>query len=251
MKVYINSKYDYISDFIYSIPEIFQKEGKTIYEARNTIKTFDINGLTINIKYFQKPNIVNRFVYKYIRKSKAERSYQNALRILDKGVRTPEPIAYIETYKKRLFDGSYYVSIHEQVDGTMKEIYKCSKNQSKDLIRAFTSFTANIHKKGILHKDYSPGNILFKKTEDGYHFYLVDLNRMKFKKINILSSCKSFSRIYVDRDVLHFIGEEYSKKRKYNKIICQGLIQIYNWRFWKRHLTRHPNAIINFGNIKI
>ena len=251
MKVYIDSKYGYISDFIYSIPEIFPKEGKVIYDSRNTIKTFDINGLVINIKSFKKPNIVNRFVYKYIRKSKAERSYNNALRIMDKGISTPEPIAYIETYKKGLFDSSYYISIHEQVDGTMKEIYKCSNNQSKDLIRAFTSFTADIHKKGILHKDYSPGNILFKKTDVGYHFYLVDLNRMKFKNISILASCKSFSRLYADKEVLHLIGEEYSKKRKYNKIMCQVLIQIYNWRFWKRHLMRHPDAIMNFSNIKI
>lgn len=246
MKVYINPKYDYISEFLNSIPDIFTRKGELIYNSRNTIKLFKIEDLTINIKSFQKPNIINRFVYKYIRKSKAERSYLNALKVLEKGIKTPEPIAFIETWKNGLIDKSYYVSIHEQVEGTMKEIYKRPGHENRELIQAFTLFTVEIHKKGILHKDYSPGNILFKKAENGYQFYLIDLNRMSFKNIHILESCKSFSRLHADGETLNFIGEEYSKKRKYNKRLCQKLIHTYNKRFWKKHLARHPECKYEF-----
>ena len=51
----------------------------------------------------------------------------------------------------------------------------------KQMIRAFAAFTYGLHSKGVYHKDYSPGNILF--TRDGagkYHFYMVDINRMEF-----------------------------------------------------------------------
>lgn len=246
MKVHVNSRYSNISEFINSVPKIFSNEGKTVYKSRNTIKLFEVNGITINIKSFKRPNIINRFVYKYIRKSKAERSYLNALEVLDRGISTPEPIGYIEISKNGLIDKSYYISIHEQVEGTMKEVYKRPKHECKELIQAFIAFTAEVHKKGILHKDYSPGNILFKNTEDSYHFYLVDLNRMSFKNISILDSCKSFSRLYADDNTLNFISEEYSKKRKYNKRICQKLIHIYNRRFWRKHLTRHPECRYEF-----
>lgn len=246
MKVHVNSKYSNISEFINSVPEIFAKEGETVYDLRNTIKVFCVDGITVNIKSFKKPNIINRFAYKYIRKSKAARSYLNALEILDRGISTPEPIGYIEISKNGLIDKSYYISIHEQVEGTMKEVYRRPKPECKGLIKAFIAFTVEVHKKGILHKDYSPGNILFKNTGNGYHFYLVDLNRMSFKNICILDSCKSFSRLHADDNTLNFISEEYSKKRKYNKRICQKLIHIYNRRFWKKHLMRHPECRYEF-----
>lgn len=246
MKVHVNPKYSYISEFVNSIPDIFARKGELIYNSRNTIKLFEIEGLTINIKSFKRPNIINRFAYKYIRRSKAERSYLNAFKVLEKGIKTPEPIAFIEISKNGLIDKSYYISIHERVEGTMKEIYKRPKRESRDLIQAFTLFTVEIHKKGILHKDYSPGNILFKKTDNGYQFYLIDLNRMSFKNIHILDSCKSFSRLHADGETLNFIGEEYSKKRKYNKRLCQKLIHTYNKRFWKKHLARHPESKYEF-----
>ncbi|WP_029904656.1 lipopolysaccharide kinase InaA family protein [Prevotella sp. 10(H)] len=242
MKVQINPGYSELLDFIYSVPEIFSQEGEMIYNARNTIKVFHVNGYDINVKSFKKPIWINRFVYKYLRKSKAERSFLNALTILERGIKTPKPIAYIEIYKNRLLAQSYYISIHEKVEGTMKEVYNQTEEESKELIQAFTMFTAEIHKKGIFHKDYSPGNILYKTTDKGYEFYLVDLNRMSFKNINMMDSCRSFSRLKANDDTLNYIGEEYSKVRKYDEKICQNLIQLYNRRFWKKYLLRHPEC---------
>ncbi|MDL2302879.1 lipopolysaccharide kinase InaA family protein [Dysgonomonas sp. OttesenSCG-928-D17] len=246
MKTYINPEYSRLSNFINSIPEIFIQQGETIYDARNTIKIFREQGLLINIKSFKRPIFINRFAYKYIRKSKAERSFLNALEVLRRGIGTPSPIAYIETSRNGLLCESYYVSIHEPVDGTMKEIYKQSEDQSKDLIQAFTLFTAEIHQKGIFHKDYSPGNILYKKTGNEYRFYLVDLNRMSFKRPNILDSCKSFRRLRASSNTLNLIGEEYSKVREYDEKSCQKLIHMYNHRFWKKHLVRHPESRYEF-----
>lgn len=45
---------------------------------------------------------------------------------------------------------------------------------------AFAEFTARLHEAGILHLDYSPGNILYDKIGEEYHFSLVDINRMHF-----------------------------------------------------------------------
>ena len=39
----------------------------------------------------------------------------------------------------------------------------------------------------IFHLDYSPGNTLdHAKTDEGYEFNIIDLNRMKFRKISFV-----------------------------------------------------------------
>lgn len=242
MKVIINSKYQRISEFIYSIPSIFDGQGELIYNQRNIIKTFCYDGLDINVKSFKKPILINQFIYRYIRKSKAERSFYNAKYIQDRGIDTPEPIAYIEICKNGLLTESYYISVHERVIGTMKNIYKQSDEENRGLIQAFTLFTAELHKKDIFHKDYSPGNILYKEDNNGYKFYLIDLNRMRFKKVNMKDSCKSFEKLRANNNTLNLISEEYSKSCKYDEKICQELIHSYNRRFWERYLLRHPEC---------
>ncbi len=242
MRISINPKYSHLVGFINAIPSIFEEQGEIVYNARNTIKVFEVNGLMVNVKSFKKPIFINRFVYMHIRKSKAERSFLNAFHILGKDIKTPDPIAYIELSRNGLIGETYYISVHEQVDGTMKEIYRQGEEKSKDLIQAFILFTADLHKKGIMHKDYSPGNILYKKTSEGYQFYLIDLNRMKFKEPDIMDGCKSFSRIMASENTLDMISEEYSKIRKYDKKSCRTLIHLYNRRFWKKHLARHPES---------
>jgi len=47
-----------------------------------------------------------------------------------------------------------------------------------------------------MHRDYSPGNILFDKIDGEYHFMLVDINRMSFGKISIDMGCANFARLW-------------------------------------------------------
>ena len=42
----------------------------------------------------------------------------------------------------------------------------------EDVVTAFAEFTARLHEAGILHLDYSPGNILYDKIGEEYHFSL-------------------------------------------------------------------------------
>lgn len=242
MTVYVNPKYIEIEGFIKAIPYIFPKSGEVIQSGRNTIKTIKVNGLVINVKSFKIPILVNKIAYKYFRKSKAERSYKYAHILQEKGINTPEPVGYIEKNRNGLFTESYYISIHEQAEGTMKDIYELPVKESEELIRSFTNYTASLHKKGVFHKDYSPGNILYKKTEKGYDFYLVDINRIQFKKLNLFDSCKSFSRIKLDRQTQGLIAAEYSQKRNYNMFLCDFFISYFNRIFWKKHLLRHPES---------
>jgi serine/threonine protein kinase len=245
MVLRINPQYVDLEGFIQAIPYIFHISGEIIHTGRNTVKVFNINGLAINVKSFKMPILLNRIVYKYFRKSKAERSYEYAHRLRSKGIDTPCPIAYIEQSKDGLYTQSYYISVHELADGTMKDIYKHSAGGNRHLIKSFTKYTASLHKKGVFHKDYSPGNILYKKTASGYMFNLVDLNRIRFKKITLFNGCKSFARIRINESMKEFIVTEYASEMNYNRHLCKILIGYYNRIFWKKHLQRHPEYVLN------
>jgi serine/threonine protein kinase len=40
----------------------------------------------------------------------------------------------------------------------------------EDILEAFAAFTVDLHKKGVLHLDYSAGNILFDRREGSVVF---------------------------------------------------------------------------------
>ncbi len=54
------------------------------------------------------------------------------------------------------------------------------------MVEALGKWVAEVHSKGVLVKDLSPGNILFRPTaQGGYDFCLVDVNRMGFNCHNL------------------------------------------------------------------
>ena len=73
MKVVINPKYNFLTDFIYHLPGCFFKDGETIYQGRNILKKYDIQGYRLIVKRFKRPNIINQIVYSFFRRSKARR----------------------------------------------------------------------------------------------------------------------------------------------------------------------------------
>ena len=53
------------------------------------------------------------------------------------------------------------------------------------LLEALAQFTAAQHDRGVLHLDYNPGNILVRSEGGGFQFALVDLNRLRFRYLDI------------------------------------------------------------------
>jgi tRNA A-37 threonylcarbamoyl transferase component Bud32 len=210
MKVVINPKYKFLDSFIRNIPTVFEKEGELIYEARNKLKSYDIQGVKIIVKSYKKPHFINRIAYTIIRPSKAKRAYEYAFKLLDKGIQTPEPIAYIEINKNGLLETSYYISIFEK-DYNYIRSYMSNHAKDDNLLLELAKFICLLHEKGILFLDMSPGNILYKKNNDLYDFCLVDINRMKFmKSIPLSRRYKSFKRLSNNTEILTIVAKEYA-----------------------------------------
>ena len=180
---------------------------------RNIIKLFEVGGKTINIKSFKIPHFINKIAYKYFRKSKARRSYEFATTLLEKGIGTPQPIAYFENSNFLGLKESYYVSEHLQCDLTFRDLVEIPDfPDHENILRQFTRFSFDLHEKGIEFLDHSPGNTLIKKNADGnYDFFLVDLNRMQFHQtMSFDLRMKNLCRLTPLKEMVAVMSNEYA-----------------------------------------
>lgn len=215
MRHVIHPKFQSQSAAIEQIIGGFGKSGTLFGDGkRNTIKLFEIDGKTVNVKSFQVPNLVNRIVYNFFRRSKAERSYEFANRLLSKGIGTPQPVGYFENFSGFLLCDSYYISEHLQCDLTYRELITQPDYPEHDIIlRQFVRFSYNLHENGIEFLDHTPGNTLIRKIANGeYEFFLVDLNRMQFhESMSLKQRIDNLSKLTSKREMVEVMSDEYAK----------------------------------------
>lgn len=215
MPLKISEEFKKDENYILGIINNFQNSGELFGNGdRNKIKLFDLDGETINIKSFKIPNIVNKVAYKYFRKSKARRSFEYATILLEKGIGTPMPIAFLENFNFIGLRDSYYVSEHLVTELTYRELVEIPDYPDHDnILRQFTKFCFDLHEKGVEFLDHSPGNTLIKKTEENkYAFFLVDLNRMNFHEaMSFEQRMNNFSRLTPKKEMIAVMSNEYSK----------------------------------------
>ncbi len=179
---------------------------------RNIIKTIRIKDVTVNVKSFKKPNLVNKIVYRFFRKSKAQRSFEYAQELIKMDVGTPQPFGYFEMPSILTFGESYYASEHLQCDLTFRELTDTLDFPNhENLLRAFTRFSYDLHNKGINFLDHSPGNTLIQLNDGDFKFFLVDLNRMRFETMNFETRMKNLSKLTIHESVVRIMSNEYAK----------------------------------------
>ncbi len=227
--------------FLEALPEYFSHNGTIIHHARNQIRVMDINGQKVNVKKYCIPPIVNRILYSVgLRRPKAKSTYVNAQEIINRGFSTPKPYAYILERKKGLLYHSYFIS--EQVESVKPIGHQCT---DKKLIAALAEYTAQLHKKGLMHKDFTPGNILYKQENGKYTFTLVDINRFHCQNtpIGFSGTCKNLMQPLYNDELIKFFVFEYAKYRKINT----GLVwpYVYFLRHWRNWYNRMKKALKN------
>jgi len=215
-KYQLNSDFADFKDFLLQIESYFTTSTKeSIHKARNELKIIPFNNLSTVVKSFKVPHLLNRFIYTYFRDSKAKKSYEYSLKI---GDFTPKPIGYIEFYQSGLLHKSYFISEEFAYDFTIREpLLDANFPDKESVFKAFASFTYKLHEKGILHKDYSPGNILIKKEANSYTFKIVDINRMEFKALTQDERLQNFDKLWAKDDDLRIIIKEYAKIANMNE----------------------------------
>jgi len=237
----IDTKYN---KFLLNIKEYFlKKENVVIYDKRNIIKVTEYHNMKYVIKSFKIPHFINKVVYNFFRDSKAKRSYENSIKLMRLNINTPKPIGYIEFNSIFLFKESFYVSEFFDYDYEIRAVLSDDKfDNRKEILKKFVEFTYELHNKGVYHIDYSPGNILVKKINNEYQFYIIDVNRMKFLEFDVDLRMKSMSKLTVIEEDNDFIVNYYSEISKLDikKLTSQ----------FKIHLESEKQYLLNKKKLK-
>lgn len=224
--------------FIREVERHFSHEGKTIYKARNEIKVIG----RYNVKKFGVPNFFNRVVYASLRNPKAIRAYENALSLLRMGIPTPVPFGIVMLRTGWTLGESYLITEQLPLGRSMYEFgHTDHRADTKEVLQSFGRFTAMLHDKGVLHLDYSPGNILFDRNDDGtYSFALVDVNRLRFssKPVSLSEGVRNMRRLWGDPPVLREIAFAYAEARHTDPNDVFSLLSKAHASFWKGRDTR-------------
>lgn len=231
----IHSDYSHLASPLKETLQRFSDSGEYVVKGRNEIKTLTLEGVPLNIKKFKNPNPFQSVVYRFLRKSKARRSYEYALKLTEFGIKTPFPIAYLEIFTGGLRE-SFYVS--EQIDYDFDFrvlIHNPDFENRNEILRQFTEFTFRLHEKGVNFLDHSPGNTLIIDRGNGkYDFYLIDLNRMRFESMDFDKRMHNFRRLWLSKKMIRVMAKEYAQLYAKDYYETETLMKKYSRDFQKK-----------------
>ena len=243
MKVIVHPDYAAWKDEISRIPDCFDSRGETLYQGRNTVKRFRRADTNWVVKRYKRPNPAQRVAYTFFEPSKAERAYRYAHLLKEKGISTPEGIAYIERKKHGLLCEYYFIST-ECTDRLVYPELVETPAYDRTLADKLAAFLVRLHESGVLHGDLNLNNILYRTTPDGeYRFSVIDTNRSHFKDNPTPEEClDNLKRVTHRRDLLEHIVGRYAELRGWNReesirTVMDALLRFEKRRAWKRRLT--------------
>lgn len=227
--VVYNKEDDSLKELVESIPERIERGDATlIYKGRNELWQMTYKGKEYVVKSFCIPHILNRIIYGFFRSSKAQRSYEYAQHLLREGIHTPYPVGYYTVRRGFLFSESYYVCEKSDCPYVYAHLLNGDVEPTENILRAIARTTALMHEKGMLHKDYSHGNILFKEAESGKVLVdIIDLNRIRFMTVGLKTGCKNFERLPGTRQMYEVFADEYASVRGFDKKECLNYFLAY------------------------
>lgn len=225
----VRPEFSALKDFTTSLPETFDEIGSVIHNSRNCIKKVDTNQGTYVVKDFKGMYFFNRLAYSLFRKSKAARSYTYSALLNDHGIMTPPHVAWIDCYTLGLLTRSYFVSVYypyQTLEQAIQYYDIYDPSYKKKLFHDVAAFALKLHELGIYHEDFSLGNILVIPTTSGYAFALVDLNRIKFHKVDFDKGLRNFITLRALPDDVNTVISEYAT-------LCGRPIKASIDLFWK------------------
>ncbi|WP_315302442.1 lipopolysaccharide kinase InaA family protein [Tannerella forsythia] len=205
---------DEVETFLEQLPMMFDGEGEMLYDKRNQVKRFVLpSGCPVIVKRFKKPILIQRIIYGFFRKTKAQRAYLYAAVLRHRGFGTPHEIAYLEQRRRGLLSHCYFLA---EEDGAPAIYERLVAQHPFDRVIAddFAALVAALHQKSILHGDLNPTNVLFRTRDDGhYTFSLIDTNRMRFKALGqnftAYECLNNLTRFDVQDELYHYVLRRY------------------------------------------
>ncbi|NDW10293.1 lipopolysaccharide kinase InaA family protein [Dysgonomonas sp. 520] len=247
-KIIISRNYEntpLVRNFIENLPETFSSNGTVIFSARNVIKSFAIDSSDetlkdVVVKRYKKPYFLQRVIYSFFRKSKAKRAFYNAMELRKRNVDTPQEIAFLEEWENGLFKYGYFIS-GSNYSPPIREKLIDLEIFDHAIAKDFAFFVAELHQKGILHRDLNSTNVLYHQQEGHNTFSLIDINRMDFlssgKQLSISDCFNNLTRFTGRMDLYEYVLQHYIEARGWDKDTTLGEaigIKMRHDKQWKR-----------------
>ena len=232
----VHPKYADLEPQLEVVLKNFDATGEYVTKGeRNVIKKFKVEERELNVKKFKTPNVFQSLVYQFLRKSKARRSFEYGSKLIELGIKTPFPIGFSETFSGGLKE-SYYISEQVDYDFDFRDLIHNPKFPNREqILKQFTDFCFQLHQNNINFLDHSPGNTLIKDRGDGtYDFYLIDLNRMRFEKLNLDRRMHNLRRLWLSKTMINIIAREYYKLSGNESEEVHGLLSKHSRAFQKK-----------------
>lgn len=239
----VNPRYEHLRAFIEQIPATMESEGTYIYGGRrNLIVSMEApDGTQLNVKRFCQPRLPNRLIYSTgIRQPKGQRAFTYPTQLLAKGIETPEAVAYIEERNAlHLLRQCYFVSIQCPYSHLLYEMGDAQPRVYEPMAQALARFAAHMHEQEVLHRDFSPGNILWEYGQQddktSFRFSIVDINRMRFGPVSMADGARSFARLWGPKRFIQLLVEEYARQRGFDPAACLDIAMKARAAFWRRY----------------
>ncbi len=227
--------------------EIYLEHRQAFHDYRNVLVRFGLDerlGIKrdLVVKKFKLIRKYDHFRFHFL-SSKAFRSLEIALALLQNGLNTPNPIAVIEERGKynRLVN-CYYLTEFLKFDCSFFQVI----NEFDDILKEklITETAGNIrlmHDVGIIHNDLHASNILIKNIEAVPELYFIDLNRARQKKtLSVKNRAKDLGRLVLkEQDLTSFFSSyNYGKNHHLIGEIRKARNRRENWLALKRIFRR-------------
>lgn len=151
--------------------------------------------------------------------TKASKAWRGSSVLVQNGISTPNPVAYLESRKGLFLDRSFFLTeMIEEVEEIRGLLLTLRGEKLENLLIELARYLSGCRKKSIIHRDLSDGNVLVKGAEEShYGFYLADTNRIRYRRqTGLLRSVKSLIRLGIPPGYQRFFLREYLRPLRLN-----------------------------------
>lgn len=182
MQLYVNPKYSDFERQLIKVPQGNVRYEQVYEDGRNFVARVSTGGKSFVVKQYREVPFWKRMLYSSLLKSKAQQAYEKANYLLEHGIETAPPVAYIVVMRMGFYHTSYFVSEYlPYIPGRrMWHLIKVRREHEK-ILTGYMNFKRLLTEKGIDITDADPNNTLVYKRGDEYHFAQIDINRIKIR----------------------------------------------------------------------
>lgn len=227
-ETFVHPSYSNLKDFISQIPDNFSSLGEEVYNGRNDVRFVEINGVVLAIKYFKRITLANRYIFATVRKSKARRAYEHSELLIQKGITSPQPVAYVNRYRYGMLHKSYYVSLYTDYS-PLTRILQLPISEAEPILKTFARFIFRVHQAGAFHKDLTVSNVLYFHQDHQYDFSLIDTNRMIFQPYSFKRGMSNLDRLALPVETVGIIAAEYAHQANVSEVKVLNAMVFSTW----------------------